>query len=213
MRYYIADCHFFHKALNTQMDQRGFDSVEQMNAYMIERWNEKVRKNDEVVILGDFSWGSLEETMEVLSVLKGKLYLIKGNHDRFIKDKNFDPGRFVWIKDYAELNENRRKVVLSHYPIACYNGQYRRDEAGNPKVYMLHGHIHSTQDQVYLDAYQDFIQKQIRPTIGGKMEHVPCQFINCFCMYSDYQPMTLDEWIEIDRKRREEASASICETI
>ena len=26
--------------------------------------------------------------------------------------------------------------------------------------------------------------------------------INCFCMYSDYTPLTLDEWIEADRKRR-----------
>lgn len=31
--------------------------------------------------------------------------------------------------------------------------------------------------------------------------------INCFCMFSDYQPMTLDEWIEIDRKRRKAMDA------
>ena len=34
-------------------------------------------------------------------------------------------------------------------------------------------------------------------------EPISCQMINCFCMFSDYQPMTLDEWIKIDRKRRE----------
>ena len=34
-------------------------------------------------------------------------------------------------------------------------------------------------------------------------EPIPCEMINCFCMFSDYQPMTLDEWIEIDRNRRE----------
>ena len=28
MRYYIADCHFFHASLNTKMDKRGFESVE-----------------------------------------------------------------------------------------------------------------------------------------------------------------------------------------
>lgn len=36
----------------------------------------------------------------------------------------------------------------------------------------------------------------------GQLEGVPCQLINCFCMYSDYVPMTLDEWIEIDKQRR-----------
>lgn len=36
------------------MDKRGFESVQAMNEYMIEKWNQKVRHNDEVVILGDF---------------------------------------------------------------------------------------------------------------------------------------------------------------
>lgn len=36
------------------MDKRGFESVEQMNEYMIEKWNAKINKNDEVIILGDF---------------------------------------------------------------------------------------------------------------------------------------------------------------
>ena len=62
MRYYIADTHFFHGNLNTKMDCRGFENVEAMNQYMLERWNEKVRKNDEFIILGDLSWGKAEET-------------------------------------------------------------------------------------------------------------------------------------------------------
>ena len=36
MRYYIADCHFYHKNLLTEMDNCGFESVEQMNEVMIE---------------------------------------------------------------------------------------------------------------------------------------------------------------------------------
>lgn len=203
MRYYIADCHFFHKILNTKMDCRGFADVEEMNEYMIQQWNSRVNKNDEVVILGDLSWGSYEETVSVLKRLKGRKFMIRGNHDRFLDDKEFDPSLFYWVKDYAELSDNKRKVVISHYPIACYNGQYRKDANGNPKTYMLHGHIHKTQDQAYLDAFQDYLHKQDHLSIGGEIEKVPCQFINCFCMYSDYVPMTLDEWIDIDKKRRE----------
>lgn len=44
MRYYIADTHFFHRSLNEKMDQRGFDDIDQMNEYMIDQWNSKVRK-------------------------------------------------------------------------------------------------------------------------------------------------------------------------
>ena len=38
MRYYIADLHFFHESLNTMMDHRGFENVEAMNQYMIDKW-------------------------------------------------------------------------------------------------------------------------------------------------------------------------------
>ena len=66
MRYYIADPHFFHGNLNTKMNYRGFADVEEMNGYMLQKWNAKIRKNDEVVILGDLSWGKAEETNELL---------------------------------------------------------------------------------------------------------------------------------------------------
>ncbi len=57
MRYYIADTHFFHRSLNEKMDQRGFDDIDQMNEYMIDQWNSKVRKNDEVVVAWRFFMG------------------------------------------------------------------------------------------------------------------------------------------------------------
>lgn len=79
--YYIADCHFYHKNLLTEMDNRDFESVEQMNEAMIEKWNKKVHARDEVVILGDLSLGNGKETNEILCRLKGRLYLIRGNHD------------------------------------------------------------------------------------------------------------------------------------
>ena len=203
MRYYIADPHFFHGALNTKMDRRGFESVEAMNEYMLQQWNRKVRKNDEVVILGDLSWGKAEETNELLERLNGRLYLIQGNHDRFLKNKDYNAGRFVWIKPYEELQDNKRKVILCHYPIMCYNGQYRVDENGNPKVYMLYGHVHDTQDQRLLERFQAITRETASVSPDGKTRQIPCNMINCFCMYSDYVPLTLDEWIACERRRME----------
>ncbi len=55
VRYYISDLHFFHEALLTKMDCREFADCDAMHEYMIRRWNEKVRPQDEVVILGDVS--------------------------------------------------------------------------------------------------------------------------------------------------------------
>ena len=204
VRYYIADCHFFHEKMNERMDNRGFSSVAEMNQYMIDKWNGKVNNNDEVVIIGDFSWGKVEETQELLSKLKGTLYMIRGNHDHFLNNASFDKSRFVWIKDYAEIHDNKRKVVLCHYPIMCYNGQYRLDRKGNPKTYMLYGHVHDTYDQRLLEQFQEITRNTVRKALApdGEQEMaIPCNMINCFCMYSDYEPLTLDEWIKCQDKR------------
>lgn len=52
------------------MDNRDFESVEQMNEVMIEKWNKKVHARDEVVILGDLSLGNGKETNEILCRLR-----------------------------------------------------------------------------------------------------------------------------------------------
>ena len=202
MRYYIADLHFYHAALNERMDRRGFANVEEMNEYMINKWNQKVRKNDEVVIIGDLSWGNAEETSQLTRQLNGTLYLIQGNHDCFVSKTTMDMRRFAWVKPYEEMYDNKRKVILCHYPIICYNGQYRLDEDGNPRTYMLYGHVHDTQDQRLIEQFQEITRATVTTDAQGNQRNIPCNMINCFCMYSDYEPLTLDEWIELDRKRR-----------
>lgn len=203
MRYYISDLHFFHSNLNDGMDKRGFASGDVMNEHMIRQWNDRVHKNDEVVILGDLSIGKAQETNEVVRRLKGKLYLITGNHDCFLQKKEFDASRFVWIKSYGEIHDNNRRVILSHYPVFCYNGQYLRDKKGNPRTYMLYGHVHNTYDEFLINQFIQRTRSSVRKVRGSEDPMaIPCNMINCFCMFSDYVPLTLDEWIELDRKRR-----------
>ncbi|MBR3354600.1 MAG: metallophosphoesterase family protein [Oscillospiraceae bacterium] len=203
MRYYISDLHFWHKNLISKMDKRPFETVEEMNEYMITQWNRKVRKNDEVVILGDLGFMKGEAANELLKRLNGKKFLIIGNHDHyFLDDKAFDRSLFGWIKDYAELNDNKRVVVLSHYPMMCYNGQYRKDPEGNPKRFMLYGHVHNTHDEQLINEFINITRKTILPDRAENEQHIPCNMINCFCMFSDYTPLTLDEWIKNDRERR-----------
>ena len=137
MKYYISDLHFFHEKMNYEMDQRGFASVEDMHRYIIRRWNSKVNHRDEVVLLGDISFGKAEETNEVLKKLNGKLCLIIGNHDyRLLKKADFDQSRFEWIKDYYELEYESNFFMLFHYPLEEWNKFYRG-------AYHLHGHQHN----------------------------------------------------------------------
>lgn len=205
MRRYIADLHFDHESMNTRMDHRGFPSVEEMNEYMIRQWNGTVKRNDEVVILGDFIWsGDPRRAKELLLRLKGKKIMILGNHDRAIRNKEFDRTLFRDIVDYKEMSDNGRRVILCHYPILYYNHQYHTKD-GNPKTYMLCGHIHDTLDSRSLDRHilEDRKRTVLRSDENGTEQefHIPCNIINAFCMYSDYVPLTLDEWIRLTEKR------------
>ncbi len=201
MRYFISDLHFCHSNI-INIDGRSFSDCSEMNKHMIEKWNSVVSKNDEVYILGDFSTGTPEETNSILHQLNGSKYLIKGNHDSYIKSQSFERELFVWIKNYAEIKVDNRKVILCHYPIVCYNGQFHIADNGGFDVYMLYGHIHNSPDELMLSRFISETKSTIRKDRLGNDFNVPCNLINCFCMFSDYTPLTLDGWIKNDVDRR-----------
>ena len=203
MRYFISDLHFYHQNLNEQMDCRGFADGKEMNEYMIRQWNRRVGPKDEVVILGDLSVGKGKATNVIVEQLNGRLILLEGNHDRFLGDKQFDRSRFEWIGPYLELQDHKRKLVLCHYPILCYNGQYRKMRDGSDRTFMLYGHVHNTCDELLIHQFQTITRNTLRPLRGQEEPgHIPCHMINCFCMFSDYTPLTLEEWIDKDGERR-----------
>ena len=74
---------------------------------------------------------------------------------------------------------------------------------------MLYGHVHNTFDEYLVNEYTKRIAQYKRPVRdSSEMVSIPCQMINCFCMFSDYVPLTLDEWILLDKKRRAKISLS-----
>ena len=58
-----------------------------------------------------------------------------------------------------------------------------------------------------MERFQKITRSSIRENPDGEKRAIPSNMINCFCMYSDYTPLTLDEWILCDRKRREKLCA------
>lgn len=199
MRYYISDPHFFHNNV-IRFDGRKFGDVDQMNEFMIYQWNGRVTPRDEVIILGDLSFGNGVQTNQLLHRLNGRKYLIEGNHDRrFLRDPDFDHSLLKWVRPYEEIQDNHRKICLSHYPIACYNGQYRINSDGIPMGYMLYGHVHNTIDEVLVRNYQLNVMSTRRnmKQSAAEPDTIPCNMINCFCVFSNYVPLTFDEWIVI----------------
>lgn len=68
---------------------------------------------------------------------------------------------------------------------------------------ILHGHVHNTLDEELVRKFVEITKSHTRE-ICGKERNIPCEMINCFCMKSDYEPLTLDEWIELEKKLSEE---------
>lgn len=70
----------------------------------------------------------------------------------------------------------------------------------------MNGHIHKTTDQELVDRFCAETRAVLRKSAHQETaQPVPCQMINCFCMYSDYTPLTLEEWVECDQRRRGKA--------
>ncbi len=205
MKLYISDPHFYQERFELDMDKRGFPDIPTMNKYMIEKWNKKVQGGDYIIVLGDlFDTKHPEEVNAVLNRLYGKICLIEGNHDvRWLKKEGVNLNRFEWIKPYAEITDGNKTVIASHYPTFCYNHQYQLTSDKNPRTYMLYGHVHNTHDEVLVNQFQELTRKSIVKTADGERK-IPCNMINCFCKFSDYTPLSLKEWIELDAKRRAE---------
>jgi hypothetical protein len=69
---------------------------------------------------------------------------------------------------------------------------------------MLYGHVHNSFDEILVNQFQNEMRACKRELLGVEgLENIPCQMINCFCMFSDYTPLTLNEWIVVDAKRRQ----------
>lgn len=185
---YIADPHFGHSNIIT-FDKRPFDSVESMDAELIDRWNSVVRNGDTTYIIGDFCWLKPERWIEILKKLRGNKVLIRGNHDF----PRFGPNLkkyFTDIKDYKCIRDRGRKVIMSHFPMLFYAGSY------DPNTYMLCGHVHTTAENVYLDKWRREMADDRERSGGYGVSQAHVFNVGCMLPYMNYTPRTLDEIIE-----------------
>jgi len=161
--WFTSDTHYYHSNI-LKFTNRPFAIVEEMNQAFID-WNHaNVQPNDDLYNLGDFSFGTLDQTLEVVKQLRGRLHLVLGNHDQIIrKNRSIFSQYFDSIQDMRELNVDKKKtIVLCHYPMRSWN-------KSNYGSIQLHGHVHGS-----LEPYGRSVDVGIdSPYITNKKEHRP----------------------------------------
>ena len=149
-----ADLHFGHARI-AEYTGRPFDSVDEMNDWLIDAWNERVDPSDDIFVLGDVALGHIADTLPLVAELNGTRHLVVGNHDR-----PFEPGprRPEWQARYRQagfatitygvrdLDLGLDEAVLAcHFPYEGDSLGEERFEAQRPLDTgrrLVHGHMH-----------------------------------------------------------------------
>lgn len=147
--WFTSDHHFWH-VKGIQYNTRPFNNITDMNTCLIDNWNDCVKENDKVFIMGDFCLAGVEKTTEIIKRLNGYKVLIMGNHDYM----NHKPGK--WLKMGMDQVTTHLTGVyedttfnLSHFPYKTFELDKRefRDmppgcQLKDDDNYLLHGHVH-----------------------------------------------------------------------
>ena len=135
--WFSSDLHFYHK--NVQKfcpETRSNGSLEEMNELIIQAHNAVVKPGDVFYHMGDFSFGTYDQTLEVLTRMNGIKKFYRGNHDQQLdKVLKSNPHLVGYYKDYAKEYINGKKIILCHFPIESFDGQMHGS-------LHIHGHLH-----------------------------------------------------------------------
>lgn len=119
--FFTSDQHWGHAAI-LNMAARPFDTVEQMDASMLEAWNSVVRPPDTVWFLGDLAHGLEQHKLDRLfRRLHGTKRLIQGNHD------NAATLALPWasVSQLELLRLEGERLTLCHYALREWPAFYR----------------------------------------------------------------------------------------
>lgn len=86
-----------------------------MHEHFITEWNKRVKPNEQVYVLGDFSFAGWTLTKKILDRLLGHKILITGNHDVAAHKSIASGFQEVHENVFIDIG-NKQRVFLSHFP-------------------------------------------------------------------------------------------------
>jgi calcineurin-like phosphoesterase family protein len=180
----VSDTHFGHAGVcrfthpnDPTVKLRPWTDPDEMDEFMVEAWNKRVKPNDKVYHLGDVVIN--RKALPILDRLNGDKVLIRGNHDIF-KDEDYNK-YFRSLRGYHVMNG----MILSHIPI-------HSESLGRFGV-NIHGHLHASRVMRPSRTLEEFVAHGCE-TIDERY--------HCVCVeQTDFAPILLED--VLDRIRAE----------
>ena len=174
--FFTSDTHF-EDEFAIQYFDRPFQSVDEMNAILVKRWNEVVGDDDIVYHVGDFTTKDLRHFTKWVDRLNGRLRILPGNMDRFWlqdfvsnpKVQVLPPLISVAFEEMGTAGQPQL-IVLCHYSMQVW-------ERSNHGSWHLFGHTHGKLEgigksfDVGVDC-TDFVPLSL-DQVAEKMSHLP----------------------------------------
>lgn len=139
--WFTSDLHFYHKNI-CKYCNRPYETVEEMNEALITNWNNVVKDDDIVFVLGDLGFCGYEKLEPLMARLKGKKFIIQGNHDsdkivlRLYEAKIIEGYyKMLEVTIIGDEECSDQQLTLCHFPMI----DWLNKEKG---AWMIHGHQH-----------------------------------------------------------------------
>ena len=123
--FFISDLHLGHRNILKFSPDRGGETIDEHDHWLVEQWNSRVTKRDIVYVLGDICFDM--EKMPLISEMNGRKKMVRGNHDKF--DTQVYLKYFEDVLGFTKYHE----FWLSHCPI------HETELRGKHNI---HGHVH-----------------------------------------------------------------------
>jgi len=138
--FFTADLHLGHTRI-IEYCKRPFSSIGEMDEVIINNWNSVVRDLVDVVyVLGDFCFGSTEQTEKYIRRLNGTKIFLQGSHDKGLLSLIRKKPGFVLFKGYMYVLKVQgaqftHEITLNHYSMRTWPKSHYN-------TWHLYGHSH-----------------------------------------------------------------------
>lgn len=202
-----SDTHYGHKNIcrgvsewksRGNLDTRNFLTLEEMNQFIVNGINDRVKEDDVLIHLGDWSFGGIDNIWKFREQINCKnTYLIYGNHDHHIKNNRLletskyagVPAKDLFIETDHVLNLTIKSSAIGELQFFCSHYSHRIWDKRHHGRMHLFGHSHGSLNSVTNDKSMDVGIDSAKRIFGA---YVPFHIMEVYELLKDRENSPID---------------------